>query len=649
VFSAGQSVGNYRILAKLGTGGMGAVYLAEHPLIGKKVALKVIHRELAGNREVVQRFFQEARAVNTIGHENIVEIHDFGQTPEGDHFYIMEYLDGRTLASVISRERRLEVLRALHIGIQLCNGLGAAHACGVIHRDLKPDNVMLLSRPGSPDFVKILDFGLAKMFASGNAPLTAMGVILGTPQYMSPEACESKRDVDHRTDVYAVGVLLFQMLTGVLPFDGVSMGEVLVKQVTQLPPAPRGLCPDIPPSVEQIVLRCLAKSADGRFQTMMALRDALSDPDGYLASSPPMAAARSIAPGEGPTAAAVTMYARARTSEPMPRPGTEQGAARTGGPMPAAAPLGHAPTVGMAPAPGPTMGLALAPTANQVAQAPARPAGMAAPPPGGPAYGPSGPTIVAGARPGTGPIAPAPGAPRAGAEARTMMAPGLGAPMPGGAPARESGVVPLPPVIENRTMVIATPVGYRSSPGPRWRVITIAAAATLVVGAVVLVALRGDDEPSSTAAVVASSPTAVASAVDAAAAPVVVDAATASKPVDAAPAKPVDAAAARDAQAAPDAAARPALEVQVDTVPPGASIWVAGVDRGVAPVTLRFDSTTTRVTVEARLAGYVTKKQTIDVTDKMSLQLNLRKARRGGRPNGDSSDRPPPGNDLMRP
>jgi serine/threonine protein kinase len=119
VIAAGQQIGNYRILSKIGTGGMGAVYLAEHPLIGKRVALKVIHRELAGNREVVQRFFQEARAVNTIGNEHIVEIHDFGVTPEGDHFYIMEYLDGRTLASILTRETTIEVMRALHIGAQI--------------------------------------------------------------------------------------------------------------------------------------------------------------------------------------------------------------------------------------------------------------------------------------------------------------------------------------------------------------------------------------------------------------------------------------------------------------------------------------------------------------------------------------------------
>ncbi|HWU90108.1 MAG TPA: serine/threonine-protein kinase, partial [Kofleriaceae bacterium] len=299
MIGAGQTIGNYRILSKIGIGGMGAVFLAEHPLIGKRVALKVIHRELAGNREVVQRFFQEARAVNTIGNEHIVEIHDFGVTPEGDHFYIMEYLDGRTLASILAKETALEVMRALHVGAQMAKALAATHAAGVIHRDLKPDNIMLMTRLGDPDFVKVLDFGLAKMMAEGASSVkTAYGVLLGTPQYMSPEACESKRDIDHRTDIYALGVLLFQMMTGVLPFDGETMGEVLVKQVTTLPPAPRGLNPAIPPSVEQVVLRCLAKPPDRRFPTMMALRDALLDPEAYLRGSPPIAAARSVGPGE---------------------------------------------------------------------------------------------------------------------------------------------------------------------------------------------------------------------------------------------------------------------------------------------------------------------------------------------------------------
>ncbi|MCX5741885.1 MAG: protein kinase [Proteobacteria bacterium] len=300
MIAVGQSIGNYRILSKIGTGGMGAVFLAEHPLIGKRAAIKVIHRELAHNRDVVSRFFQEARAVNQIGNEHIVEIHDFGVTPEGDHFYIMEWLDGKTLASVMaeSRSRAVEVMRALHIGAQIASALGAAHASGVIHRDLKPDNVMLIPRLGDPDFVKVLDFGLAKVFQTASAVQTAAGVLLGTPQYMSPEACESRGGIDHRTDIYALGVLLFQMMTGKLPFDGDTMGEVLVKQVTALPPAPRGLNAAIPPSVEQILLRCLAKRVDARFQSMGALRDALLAPYRYLGSAPPMQPARSVAPGE---------------------------------------------------------------------------------------------------------------------------------------------------------------------------------------------------------------------------------------------------------------------------------------------------------------------------------------------------------------
>jgi tRNA A-37 threonylcarbamoyl transferase component Bud32 len=309
VIAAGQLIGNYRIVQKIGTGGMGAVYLAEHPMIGKKVALKVIHRELASNKEVVQRFFQEARAVNRIGNEHIVEIHDFGVTAEGDHFYIMEYLEGRTLASVLAREPVMDNMRALHVGAQIASALGAAHANGVIHRDLKPDNIMLLTRLGDPDFVKVLDFGLAKMFqGSGASPVqTAAGVLLGTPQYMSPEACESKRDIDHRTDIYALGILLFQMMCGRLPFEGESMGEVLVKQVTQLPPVPRAINPNIPPAVEQVLLRCLAKHPDARFQTMQQLRDALLDPEAYLRASPPIAPARSVAPGEAKVDARTVM------------------------------------------------------------------------------------------------------------------------------------------------------------------------------------------------------------------------------------------------------------------------------------------------------------------------------------------------------
>ncbi|HEY5920163.1 MAG TPA: serine/threonine-protein kinase [Kofleriaceae bacterium] len=376
MIAAGQSIGSYRILQKIGTGGMGAVYLAEHPLIGKKVALKVIHRELASNKEVVQRFFQEAKAVTKIGNEHIVEIHDFGQTPEGDHFYIMEYLEGQTLAGVLATERVLDVMRALHIGAQIAAALAAAHNSGVIHRDLKPDNVMLTTRLGDPNFVVLLDFGLAKMFIGGgqSAVKTAAGVLLGTPQYMSPEACESKGNLDHRTDIYALGILLFQMITGVLPFDGETMGEVLVKQVTQLPPPPRGYNPSIPPAVEQIVLRCLAKNVDSRFPTMLALREALLDPEVYLHKSPPMAAARSLAPGEAKVDAKTVMaYAAQEQRTKIGMSSGPQGAM----PLPAPAPSlpGNAGAKTMIADPSRQMPVQLPPQAQQAPEmiAPAQP------------------------------------------------------------------------------------------------------------------------------------------------------------------------------------------------------------------------------------------------------------------------------------
>jgi serine/threonine-protein kinase len=188
-------------------------------------------------------------------------------------------------------------------------------------------------RLGDPNFVVLLDFGLAKMFAGQSAVKTAAGVLLGTPQYMSPEACESRGNLDHRTDIYALGILLFQMMTGMLPFDGETMGEVLVKQVTQLPPPPRGFNGSIPPSVEQIVLRCLAKSPDQRFPTMLALREALLDPEAYLRKSPPMSPARSLAPGEVKVDAKTIMaYAQQEQQQKATQIGM------SGAPLPLAAP-----------------------------------------------------------------------------------------------------------------------------------------------------------------------------------------------------------------------------------------------------------------------------------------------------------------------
>jgi len=286
----GQKLGNYRVLRRIGSGGMGEVFLAEHPLIGKRIALKVIHREFGGaNAEAVARFANEARAVSQVGGDHVVQIHDFGETPDGDCFFVMDYLDGRTLAHELAGASHLSIARTLYIGAQLAQALAAVHSRNILHRDLKPDNVMLVERGGDPDFAMLLDFGLAKFLGDSAGPqLTAQGVLIGTPQYMSPEACEGKGRLDHRSDQYALGVLLFQMCTGALPFDGSTMGDVLVQQVSRNPPPPRGYNGDVPPSVEQIILRCLAKDPGRRFPNMDAVREALLDPERYLASSPPV-------------------------------------------------------------------------------------------------------------------------------------------------------------------------------------------------------------------------------------------------------------------------------------------------------------------------------------------------------------------------
>ena len=265
----GQQVGNYRVQARLGVGGVGVVYLAEHPIIGKKVALKVIHRELSANREVIGRFYQEARAVNLIGNEHIVEVHDFGQSPEGDLFFVMEYLDGKTLAQVLTRERLLDVPRALHVSAQIADALAAAHTAGIIHRDLKPDNVMLvpphgdeLARPGW-DRVKILDFGIAKVSAPSTASprlslRTQTGVALGTPEYMSPEQCVGTT-IDGKADVYSLGVMLFEMLTGRLPFLSDLAFDLMAAHVRTAPPALRDLAPGVSVPVAGLVAAMLSK------------------------------------------------------------------------------------------------------------------------------------------------------------------------------------------------------------------------------------------------------------------------------------------------------------------------------------------------------------------------------------------------------
>ena len=284
----GHTIGNYKVTAKLGEGGMGVVYLAEHPVIGKKVAMKAIHPELSKNSDVVSRFITEAKAVNQIGHEHIVDIADFGNTPEGEFYFVMEYLQGESLSDRLKREKRIPLGQAMSIGAQIADALNASHQQGIIHRDLKPENIFLCHRGANREFVKVLDFGLAKLTQNDQKVThkTRTGSVMGTPYYMSPEQCEGKTEIDYRADIYSLGVLIFEMLTGKVPFGGEGYGEIIVKHVTMPPPSVRSVVPELPEFMDPIMYRVLAKDRDQRFQTMADLREALLDPERYASSAP---------------------------------------------------------------------------------------------------------------------------------------------------------------------------------------------------------------------------------------------------------------------------------------------------------------------------------------------------------------------------
>jgi serine/threonine protein kinase len=269
----GTVMGSYRLIKLLAEGGMGRVYLAEHTRLGRKVALKLLRSEYSSNAPAIKRFFREARTVNDINHENIIEITDFFEKEGGDNFYIMELLKGRSLTEVLKEEGALPVPRTIDIALQVCRALIAVHAAGVIHRDLKPDNIFLTERGSQKDFVKLLDFGVAKLLdVQDGMPVhqTGMGAILGTPQYMSPEQAGAK-PVDRRTDIYSLGVILYEMVTGRVPLNAETYGEMVIKHLTVTPPSPtelRDLPQGIPGELEDLIMQCLEKNPNKRPQDM---------------------------------------------------------------------------------------------------------------------------------------------------------------------------------------------------------------------------------------------------------------------------------------------------------------------------------------------------------------------------------------------
>jgi hypothetical protein len=275
----GEVLGSYQLEGLLGEGSMGRVFRARHTRLGRQVALKVLRPAFARDGGFVRRFFQEARAVNHINHEHIVEIFDFVEDAEAGHVYcVMELLRGRSLAELL-REESPSLERIRRILVQLCTALGAAHRLGVVHRDIKPDNLFLIERSGQTDFVKVLDFGVAKVLTAEGTGGTLDGTIIGTPTYMSPEQAAGQ-PVDHRADIYAVGTVLYELLAGRPPFLASSFGQLVVKVITEPPPPLPAHLPSgepLPPELERLTLCCLAKEPEERPRQLAEVLAALRE------------------------------------------------------------------------------------------------------------------------------------------------------------------------------------------------------------------------------------------------------------------------------------------------------------------------------------------------------------------------------------
>ncbi|MCC6994825.1 MAG: serine/threonine protein kinase [Deltaproteobacteria bacterium] len=300
----------YQILQRIGEGGMGAVYLALHTIIEKKVVLKVLHGEYGRKPELVERFLHEAKTASKIRHENVVDITDFGRIPGGTVFIAMEYLKGHDLSDHIKDHGPLKWKHVKPIALQICAALEEAHNVGVVHRDLKPENIFLIKRGAREDFVKILDFGIAKMteLDESGKRLTRTGMVFGTPEYMAPEQARGEK-TDRRVDVYAMGCILYEMLCGDVPFRAQSFMGVLTKHIFDPVVRLSAQYPElgVPPAVEAVVLKALDKDRDRRYQSMAELGAALESVDsaGHVQAA---SAARMAASGSMPSMQAPPMF-----------------------------------------------------------------------------------------------------------------------------------------------------------------------------------------------------------------------------------------------------------------------------------------------------------------------------------------------------
>ncbi len=294
--------GKYRIVRLIGEGGMGAVFEAENMRIHRKVAIKVLHSGVAQTGEAVSRFEREAQAAGRIGSEHIVEVLDLGNLPSGDRYMVMEFMDGDSLSGRIRSKVRMapgEIYPVMH---QLLEALAAAHGAGIIHRDLKPDNVYLLkTRGGKADFVKLLDFGISKfnqLSGDSGFSMTRTGAVMGTPYYMAPEQAKGSRDLDHRVDLYAAGVILYEAITGEVPFNADTFNELLFKIVLEAAKPVEQMVPNIDPSFASIVNKSMGREPAHRFQTAREFQQALEQ--WAAGAGPQFAVPPQVSPGQAP-------------------------------------------------------------------------------------------------------------------------------------------------------------------------------------------------------------------------------------------------------------------------------------------------------------------------------------------------------------
>ncbi len=356
--------GRYRVVKKLGEGGMGSVYAGEHEAIEKQVALKVLHAEYSAKADIVERFQQEAKAASRIKHPNVLDIFDFGQLDNGSFFLAMEFLEGHDLADDLLKYNVLPPARGIPFALQICRALAAAHSRGVVHRDMKPENVFILRTTDGQEIVKIVDFGIAQLrsndaaaAAAESAPkrrkLTKTGMIFGTPEYMAPEQAAGKK-ADLRVDIYATGIILYEMFTGHVPHTGETFMAVLAAHLNDTPPPMPSVNPELPvsPAFQAVVMKALAKKPEERYQSMAELAEAImATPDAEavgtqaqrMASIPDTTASQFMAQSSNTAA----QFA------PDPNQGTHAqfpggGAGPAPAPLPAAgAQIGNAMTVGL--------------------------------------------------------------------------------------------------------------------------------------------------------------------------------------------------------------------------------------------------------------------------------------------------------------